>query len=376
MGLGDITEKSAFNEWEIASAQIKRLNGVVPYSVVRGNHDYASDFTKNFPMGEYEDIVSGAYNDNMLNTYTRFNVGETKYLVMTLDYGASDEVLKWASAVAKFYADHNVIVTTHAYLYRDGTTLDQNEVCPPATTGGYNNGDHMWDKFIKNHENIVLVLSGHDPCDNVVVSRAEGVNGNVVTQMLIDPQGIDKVHGSTGMVCMLYFSEDGRDVTVEYYSTIKEQYYLTNNQFTMTIDMVGADNDTSDTPTTPDKPGTPGDSETPRDPETPDDSEMPEDSETPGTDGSEPDTDDIINGDESDIPSGNPDSDEDIGEPDGESNSGAAEEGNNAPAEKENGGEPEAKNGTLIIVILIIIACVVVAGGAVAVIVVLKKKKK
>ena len=369
MGLGDITEKSAQSEWEIAAEQIKRLNGIIPYSVVRGNHDNANDFTSYFPMGEYEDIVSGAYNGNMLNTYTRFNVGETKYLVMTLDYGASDEVLKWASAVVKFHADHNVIVTTHAYLYRNGTTLDQNEVCPPATTGGYNNGDHMWDKFIKNHENIVLVISGHDPCDNVIVAQDEGVNGNIVTQMLIDPQGTDNEHGSTGMVCMLYFSEDGRDVTVEYYSTIKEQYFMTSNQFTMTIDMVGADNDASDTPTTPDKP------ETPDEPETPDDSEIPDDFETPDTDASEPDTDDIINGDESDIPSGNPDSDEDIGETDGESNSGAANDGNNAPAEKENGGEPEAKNGTLIIVILIIIACVVVAGGAVAVVVVLKKKK-
>ena len=238
MGLGDITEKSAESEWEIAAAQIKRLNGKIPYSVVRGNHDKSTDFLKYFPIGEYEDKVTGTYQENMLNTYTTFTVGDIKYLVMALDFGASDKVLSWASYVVENHPDHNVIVTTHAYLYRNGTTLDQNEVCPPATNGGYNNGDHMWDKFIKNHENIVMVISGHDPCDHVVVAQDKGVHGNTVTQMLVDPQGTDNEHGSTGMVAMLYFSEDGRDVTVEYYSTIKEQYFMTSNQFTMTVDTV------------------------------------------------------------------------------------------------------------------------------------------
>ena len=38
-GLGDITNKSNFGEWRIASQQIARMDGVVNYSIVRGNHD-------------------------------------------------------------------------------------------------------------------------------------------------------------------------------------------------------------------------------------------------------------------------------------------------------------------------------------------------
>ena len=175
----------------------------------------------------------GFYEENsVLNTYRYFEIETTKYLMITLDYGASDDVLNWAGDIIKANKDRKVIITTHAYLYRDGTTLDQGDVCPPATNGGYNNGDHMWDKLISKYENIYLVMSGHDPCANVVVTQTEGVNGNVVTQILTDHQGIDANSAPTGMVTMLYFMADG-SIEVETYSTIQERYYLEENQFTI-----------------------------------------------------------------------------------------------------------------------------------------------
>ena len=175
-----------------------------------------------------------------LNVYKYLTVGKTDYLIFGLDYGFSDEVIAWASEVIEAHPNHNVIITTHAYLYRDGTTLDQGDVCPPATTGGFNNGDHMWDKFISKHENIVLVMSGHDPCAQVVTTQTRGENGNLVTQMLVDPQGLDanSTVGPTGMVTMLYFSEDGKEVQVRTYSTIKEKYYGKVNQYDITVDKV------------------------------------------------------------------------------------------------------------------------------------------
>ena len=97
----------------------------------------------------------------------------------------------------------------------------------------------MWDKFVKQHENIVLVMSGHDPCENIVVSQRNGEKGNLVTEMLIDPQGIDNDVRPTGMVAMLYFSEDGRTVSYEWYSTIQEKYYKASNMDTITINVVG-----------------------------------------------------------------------------------------------------------------------------------------
>jgi hypothetical protein len=218
------------------------------------------------------------------------SVGKIDYLIFTIDYGASDAVLKWVGELCDEYKDYHAIITTHCYLFRDGTTLDQGDVCPPATTGGHNNGDHMWDKLISKHENILMVISGHDPCDQIIVAQDEGDNGNIVTQMLVDPQGADAQLGGLGMVAILYFSEDGREVSVEYYSTIKEKFYMGANQFTMTLDM--EETAPIDPPTPPDAPDTPdeGDStqtqpdDTPDDPAYADDAkqDLPDDSSSKG----------------------------------------------------------------------------------------------
>ncbi len=239
MGLGDITDGDSDAEWSIATENISKLDGKVGYSIVRGNHDSTTKFINNFPLSKYSDVIGGSYDKTMLNTWQELIVGEVKYLIFTFDYGASDKVLNWAGDIIAAHPEHNVIITTHAYLYRDGTTLDQGDVCPPATTGGHNNGDHIWDKLIKQYENIVLVISGHDPCNRVIMAQTEGNNGNVVTQLLIDPQGLDSAVGGTGMVALLHFSEDGKDVTVEYYSTIREEYFMTSNQFSFSLDLAG-----------------------------------------------------------------------------------------------------------------------------------------
>ena len=231
-GLGDITNGSSSSEWAVAKENIFRLNGTIPYSVVRGNHDKLTAFNNAFATNSYYvSQFDGFYQEgDMTNSWRKITVGGVNYLMITLDYGASDAVLAWAGDIIEANKDCKVIITTHAYLYRDGTTLDQGDVCPPATTGGYNNGDHMWDKLISQHENIFLVLSGHDPSAQVVMTQQTGVHGNLVTQLLIDPQGIDAGGIATGMVTMLYFKADG-SIEVETYSTIQEKHYKESNQF-------------------------------------------------------------------------------------------------------------------------------------------------
>ena len=241
LGLGDITNSSTAAEWELAKKNIHRMDGIVPYSLVRGNHDTESTMMKYFPISDYKDKLGGTYDGkSIFNSWQELIVGELKYLIFTLDYGAKDAVLNWASDIIAAHPDHNVIITTHAYLFRDGTTLDAGDVVPPSNKGSsYNNGDHMWDKLMKKHENIVLVLSGHDPCDYVVCTQTKGDNGNVVTQFLIDPQGVDKAQSGVGLVTMFYFSADGKTMQVETYSTDKNAYFLEENQFTLTLDLAG-----------------------------------------------------------------------------------------------------------------------------------------
>ncbi len=245
MGLGDITDTDSAEEWELDMAQIKRMDDVVPYSLVKGNHDGLrnSNFDAYVSYDGEKTAFAGSYKEeSVVNSYHIFSVGSIKYMVVCLDYGASDEVLAWAGEIISSHPDHNVIVTTHAYLFNDGTTLDAGDICPPSNSGEeFNNGDEIWDKLIKKHDNIVLVLSGHDPSQNIILTKTEGENGNTVTQMLIDGQSVDyeyRNHGCLGLVAMFYFSEDGKTVQVEYYSTIQQKYYKINNQFTFELEVV------------------------------------------------------------------------------------------------------------------------------------------
>ena len=53
--------------------------------------------------------------------------------------------------------------------------------------------------------------------------------GNVVTQMLINPQDID-LKEPAGMVALLYFSDNGETIDIRYYSTVKEKWLKKENQ--------------------------------------------------------------------------------------------------------------------------------------------------
>ena len=225
--VGDITDTNKDREWSDAYNQIHRLDALVPYNVLRGNHDGSIQINRYFPYSDFANMCGGSYDGKIENTWQTLTVGELDYLIVSLDYGPSDDVLAWASDVIEQHPYHNVIVATHGYLYSDGTLLDQSdgESSAPATSGGYNNGDHIWDKLISKHSNIVLVLCGHIGLDDIMVVQTEGEHGNMVTQMMVNGQDVDnQVDGGAGLVAMLYFSEGGSKVQMEYYSTIRNQW--------------------------------------------------------------------------------------------------------------------------------------------------------
>ena len=240
-GLGDITDDDTPEEWQLFLSQIEKLEGLVPYSLVRGNHDSVMNYRKYITWEQFGHTVSGSFDgETLLNTYQLLDVGQVKYLIINLDIGPTDRVLQWAEELIRQHSDRNVIITTHIYLYSDGTTLDSTDPMPALKYGGVNTGDTMWEKLFKKYENISLILSGHIPVEQMVVTKTQGDCGNTVTQMLIDPQSTDIAYEGAGLVTMLYFSEDGKQVDVEYYSTIKQAHYIQENQFSLELDVVEA----------------------------------------------------------------------------------------------------------------------------------------
>ena len=242
IGLGDITEYGvdvghknydearANAEWTAAKEAISLMDGKIPYSLIRGDgHDGINLFNQYFAEHEgYTDNIAGYYQEGKIdNVYHTFKAGTVDYLLLCLDHGTKDDVLVWANEVVAAHPNHRVIVTTHHYMKSDGN-LSVNGEAGNATAYDPNNNaaDDLWNEFLTKHPNISMVICGHSDSDDVVVNKKIGDHGNEVTQILVDPQTMDAEYGqgSKGMVAMLYFSEDGTEVQVEYYSTIKDTY--------------------------------------------------------------------------------------------------------------------------------------------------------
>ena len=256
-GLGDITETHEWNvvdldEWKLAKEAISKMDGKISYSLVRGNHDMSEYFNQTFNYPAYTNQFGGFFEEGDLTTsYMTMTIGVTDYLFITLNYGPSDEELQWAGEVIEAHETHKVIITTHGYTASNGNPLNSQNSDRYTTPGpvtdidyetgrSYNDGDGMWEKLISKYGNIMLVMSGHIPCETVLKHEAIGNHDNKVIELLIDPQVMD-VDDPTGMVCMLYFNEDGSKMDIEWYSTVKNKYYNSDSQYSVDLSECGSE---------------------------------------------------------------------------------------------------------------------------------------
>ena len=93
--------------------------------------------------------------------------------------------------------------------------------------------DKLWEMALKGHKNLLMILCGHIFATNPVYNTQIGDHGNVVHEILVDPQGYDTgkkedgtVHGGkqdTGLVLYLNFSEQGAKVTFDHYATLLDK---------------------------------------------------------------------------------------------------------------------------------------------------------
>ena len=227
IGVGDVTEHDTDPQWQVAYDQMTKLDTAgLPYAVVAGNHDTVAQLDKYFAEDFYSaDKVDGAYAEGSLgNYYMTLKVADTEYLLMCLDYGPDDNVLAWAGNIIEQNPHKRVIITTHSYLYGDGNRVGKDTEYTPNTHGvtsasePMNNGEMIWEKLASQYRNVMMVVCGDMVSDNVVLRQDKGVHGNTVNQFLVNSQGMDT---SYSMVCMLYFTEDGKDVAVEWVSAGK-----------------------------------------------------------------------------------------------------------------------------------------------------------
>ena len=224
---GDITESDIDTEWQLAKEQFFRLNGIVDYTLVRGNHDASENFDSYFKVPEYSSRFDGEDagfmpNSSRTNSYRKLKMGNQDYLILTLNYKPTASELDWAESILQKYTKETVIIVTHSYLNVDGTRLEE--------------GQNVFDRLASKYANVKFCLCGHKLSADVLWVKDKGVNGNVVNQIMVNPQdsGLD-MKGPVGMVFMMYFKNGSDEVQARYYSTMYDRYFREGNQYTVNV---------------------------------------------------------------------------------------------------------------------------------------------
>ncbi len=239
---GDITNSHSDREWENARRSLSLLDGVVPYALVTGNHDYYrceprlldSSLSRYFPVNNYRSLPTfgGVYERNKLdNSYHLFSAGGRDWLVLALEFGPRNGVLRWADRVLKKYPQRSAIIVTHAYLYSDDTRYDHSSrtdqhwnphiyMKPPSVDA--NDGEEMWRKLVSPNPNVAFVLCGHVLNDGAGRLTSIGASGNTVHQILVNFQMVKE--GGSGYLRLMEFSVDGKSVRFRTYSPHLKSY--------------------------------------------------------------------------------------------------------------------------------------------------------
>lgn len=258
--LGDITNRSTTAEWEVAVKAMSALDGKVPYFMVPGNHDYSEGgvckdrttrMSEYFPVKKLQTqpTFGGVYDrepDRVENSYHLFEANGRKFLVLGLEFGPRQDVVRWANEVVGKHRDHEAILITHAYMYYDDTRYDwarlgakqnwnpHNYAVARATQDDVSDGEELWANLVSRHENFILTFNGHVLGDGLGRLSSTTPGGRDVHQILVNYQM--RPRGGDGWLRLLEFRPDGKTLLVYDYSPTRGQRNeSTQNQFELSL---------------------------------------------------------------------------------------------------------------------------------------------
>ena len=198
--VGDVVNNGALKEeqWQNHKAAFDRIDQAeIPLVFAIGNHDYdnilnenrSSDaFNRYCGMARYKDRpwFGGVFEDQKTeNMFARMDIAGRKFLFLVLEFGPRDEVLDWAGRILEKYADHDAIVVTHAYMYPTGRRTQPGDQHNPKIykgAHGANDGEDVWHKCLKHHQNVKAVFSGHHIPNHISYRFDLGAGQNLVFQ--------------------------------------------------------------------------------------------------------------------------------------------------------------------------------------------------
>ena len=252
--LGDIVDTNTPTEWQRAAESMRLLEGLVPYALATGNHDYGpagNAINRDTLLNQYFSYertaawptFGGAFEVGKLdNTYHLFTAGGRDYIIISLEWGPRDPVVAWADQVMAQHPTRFGILITHAYLNNDDRRYDINIQPTQAfipqsygTPGPVNDGEMLWQKLVRKHP-FVMVLNGHVLGDGTGYLASVTDRGNTCHQMLSNYQF--RQLGGEGYMRLLEFLEDGKQVRVYTYSPLYDSFMVEPDQsYSITLDV-------------------------------------------------------------------------------------------------------------------------------------------
>jgi len=246
---GDLTQNNNVEEWGRVRQAFRRLDGKVPYVLAVGNHDMGSEpgkfadvrnttlFNTFFPLDSMSVLPAfgGVFEQDKLdNAYYLLETGGLKWMVLSLEFGPRDAVLDWANKLVADHQDRLVLLNTHAYMYSDSTRQGPGDYWRAQAYGigedtgdqAVNDGEDIWEKFVKKHANIRFVFSGHVLNGGVGTLVSINEAGYPVYQFLANyQQGVKgTVRGGNGFLRVLSLAVDPQELNVQTYSPYVDEY--------------------------------------------------------------------------------------------------------------------------------------------------------
>lgn len=204
--VGDIVERGDDpEEWVRADAVMARLDGVLPYGLVIGNHDFADWsapedgsplFLETFPESRFSDAPWwGGRSPDGYSSWQRFDTPEGPFLYLHLMVDSPPPTLAWAEGVLDDNPGVPTAVTTHVYLRENGRIPVAYMTATAGTWPGIS-ADQVFEDLIAQHDQIFMVTCGHIAAEHLQVST--NASGQPVYELLQDYQ--NRVDGGEGFL--------------------------------------------------------------------------------------------------------------------------------------------------------------------------------
>ncbi|MDD4515192.1 metallophosphoesterase [Massilibacteroides sp.] len=265
---GKAANQNSPQQWQAVSSAFGRLDGVVPYIVTTGNHDFGilSAENRRTHFDEYFTPNKNILNKKILRdvglteegvptlrnaTYEYITPQGKKILILVLEFAPRDAAIEWAKGIVSQdkYKDHEVILLTHSYMNSDNEHI----VKEGYKVADANYGAAIWEKLVKPSTNIRMVFAGHigapDNEQKHIAFRTDtNAAGKKVQQMVFNAQALGggwHGNGGDGWLRILEFLPDGKTVKVKTFSPLFAISPSTQNlawrkaaydEFTFTLD--------------------------------------------------------------------------------------------------------------------------------------------